>query len=256
MTRTQFKSMLIRAVQDELLTEDEARTLLRRFDAGEISDADLPLPLSEAIIGANDSDVEKAVTALGLALVFASLLPRERAREALQDKFMAKARGLSENVSAVSDWQQTFSVEIGQYILKQSILGRGRLLEPSEIVRADGIIKAEQAFLSRFAEEVAFSRINGNPMSADAIGSRSELYAGRGRAEWFTGHEEVQGDGTVIDYVSVDDNGTCEPCLSAESQGPYLPNDGPLPGQVCDGFGRCRCERVPRYAPDEARALA
>lgn len=55
--------------------------------------------------------------------------------------------------------------------------------------------------------------------------------------------------GYVVDYRAVDDRGTCDPCLQAEQNGPYLANEGPMPAAVCLGRGRCRCRRELVYDP-------
>ena len=92
-----------------------------------------------------------------------------------------------------------------------------------------------------------------HPLSEAYIANRADQYAGEGWAAWFEASErELTGqDGFVVDYIARDDGATCSPCRFAMQDGPYLPGTGPYPGQVCLGAGNCRCERRPRFAPEE-----
>lgn len=47
----------------------------------------------------------------------------------------------------------------------------------------------------------------------------------------------------------------CSACISAQMSGPYLPSQGPMPGQICYGRSRCRCYRRLRYDPVTYRLL-
>lgn len=94
-------------------------------------------------------------------------------------------------------------------------------------------------------------RTRGNRVSRRAVSARAGHYGGPQRAEWYRGDERNAPVGVVVDYISMDDDGTCGPCLDAEEEGPYLPGRGPFPGQVCLGLDHCRCERVARFAMAE-----
>lgn len=61
--------------------------------------------------------------------------------------------------------------------------------------------------------------------------------------------------GYVYDYIALDDNAVCSPCMDAEANSPYIGGQGPMPGQVCLGGGNCRCYRIGRYAPEVAARL-
>lgn len=61
MERAAFLSYLTRLVKDGKVVEQQAGDLLRKFDAGDIDDADLPLPLNEAITDLSDADVSIAI---------------------------------------------------------------------------------------------------------------------------------------------------------------------------------------------------
>lgn len=53
--------------------------------------------------------------------------------------------------------------------------------------------------------------------------------------------------GMVAYYKPRNDKSTCKPCR--DSEGYYLPAQGPMPGQVCKGQARCRCVRELSYNP-------
>ena len=63
-TRPEFLALLARLVKDRKLTEKEAGALLRQFDAGEIDENDLPLPLKEAIQAIGQGDIDSAMAGL------------------------------------------------------------------------------------------------------------------------------------------------------------------------------------------------
>lgn len=141
------------------------------------------------------------------------------------------------------------------------MLGAGRGLTASELAVVDARVRAQLAYLSRFADEVALRRLDEvplAPLSEEAVGARLSLYGGEARASFYAARERDAAGGYVVDYVAADDGGTCSPCLRAMINSPYLPDDvdTPYPGRVCRGRGRCRCRRELRYAPDEHRALA
>lgn len=70
MNRDDFKALLVRCVLDNLLTEQQAGDLLRRFDAGEtvISPDAAPLTLDEAIQPVTAAHLDRALAALILLL--------------------------------------------------------------------------------------------------------------------------------------------------------------------------------------------
>jgi hypothetical protein len=81
-------------------------------------------------------------------------------------------------------------------------------------------------------------------MAWEYVEARSALYSGRGRSLWFQADEEVTaGETAVVFYEAVGDDRTCRACRDAEGGSPYLPAEGPMPGDVCEGHGYCRCVR-------------
>lgn len=263
MKRKDFLAYLIRAVKDSFLTEQEARALLRRFDAGDIAESMLSLSLDEAITPTTEDDVQRGIVALAaLGIVTNGTLKRltERQQEQtatkLQERFTKEVRGFAyKSLEDLGGWQKSMSLTIQGHIIQQSLLGRLRPLDAQEIKTLDRVIRAQQAYASRFADEQASRLLQGNPFSVDYIGARSEQYNGEARAEFYRAKEGEADEGMVFDYVSVDDNGTCQPCIDAEQASPFLAGDGALPGDVCEGRGFCRCVREERYSPDEAAEL-
>lgn len=266
MTRNQLIELLARLVKEGYVEMEEAHAILARFDAGELEPATLPLPLQEAIEPAV-SDEEAALALLGLARAL-GVVREERAvlsalarrvadnRDIAQAMFQVEVRALSSLAPRdVHSWHQRMQVRVRQHLVQQAALGRGRALTRAELVELEPVIRKQLVFLSRFAEEVSARQLAGRPSSQAQIAARAELYAGAGRAEWFRSHEATLGDDYVIDYEAQDDSGTCLSCLGAQAGSPYLVGAGPYPGDVCRGYGHCRCRRVERYAPAEAQRL-
>lgn len=252
MSEREFRAFLIRCVADGLLTEAEAGELLRKFRRGEIDEKALPLPLRDAI-GFDD------IAIFAIVIAALSLREREKRRDRLQDEFTEEAKRLAKSLfkeKVVSEWQGKVKEAVARHTIRQATYGAGRALTPAQLGALDEIMTGQTAYLSRFADEVSIRMLEGQPLSEAQIASRTALYSGVGRSAWFQHAEANAEDGTVYDYVSLDDEGTCAPCLDAERGGPYLPNEGPQPGEVCEGRGNCRCERIARFAPEEARALA
>lgn len=175
------------------------------------------------------------------------LAVRASYRERLQTQFQTQTAGLAKSVASgkisVATWQQRMADAISNHSLRQAALGRGATMSKTEAIRfSNDRIRPQLAFLQRFADELALGNATGQPMTAAQIASRAALYAGDGRAAWFQEHERRNArPGYVVRYYARDDDGTCSPCHQA--QGVYLAGDGPQPGDVCRGHGRCRCTR-------------
>lgn len=269
MTRDEFLDYLARAVADEFLSEDEAVELLRKFDAGEIDEKTSPLPLNETITPTTEDDVNRAAIILvtlgilsraGDSIRFPRITERqqEQAATRLQDRFADKVRGYATTLIEsrnLPTWQTSMSQTVQEHIIQQNLMGRLRPLTNEEIRDLDSVIRTQQAFLSRFVDEQSVRVLQDNPMSEAYIGARSEYYNKEARTMFFRTKEEDAEDGTVYDYESVDTPSTCQPCLDAEAAGPYLPGEGPMPSEICEGGGFCRCRRVARYSPTEAAEL-
>jgi len=164
-------------------------------------------------------------------------------REAIQNTFEEYVRRLARLAAAEPDeWLERMDRAVRNQLVAQHAFGIRRKPLPSEMLGiANGPLSAQRRFLSRFRTDLP-------GMSEAAVAQRSALYSGAGRAEWFRARELGAPDGSLVDYVAVDDNVTCHPCFGAEENGPYKPGEGPFPGEVCLGRGSCRCRREPRAA--------
>lgn len=185
-------------------------------------------------------------------------------RDKVQDDFEAGVRDLAARLQQSEDvagWQRGMQVAVARYLVQQASLGAGRPVLRDTMRALDwqvaDRITQQQAYLSRFAEEVAAKALVGRPLSPEQIAARATMYSGAGRALWFEGSERVQdgGQDTVVYYRSRDDAGTCDRCLEAQRGSPYAPGAGPMPGAICRGRGRCRCVREPRTDKQQAARL-
>jgi hypothetical protein len=182
---------------------------------------------------------------------------RGRLRDRLQQKFEREARKLAERLlqpqARTRDWHRGMKRLLTDYLIQQSAVGKGSPLNAADIARLNDVILEQQAFLSRFADEVGLRRMRHQSLTVDYLAARSNLYAGAGIDEWYRQFEGDAQDGEIVYYIAVDDGGTCSPCLAAEEGSPYPPQSGPFPGSVCLGRGRCRCRRETRFDPTAAR---
>jgi len=168
---------------------------------------------------------------------------RVAARDALQDNFdQVIDRVAPIALQSLTAWHLQMKEIIEGYLLAQATVAKGRPLLPTEILALQPIINVQLAFLQTFLFDLLLRQI-----TIEYVAARSKLYSGAGRALWYRINEEHGGNGWVIDYVAVDDRGPCLPCGIAELGGPYKMGDGPYPGEVCLGRGRCRCDRVWRF---------
>jgi hypothetical protein len=179
-------------------------------------------------------------------------------REQLQDEFLAKVERLAERVAYrghLRVWHREMIKVVRDHLLQQSLLAAQGEVRGDDLRRLKSVLRRELKYLANFADEIAAARALRKPMSAAAIAARAKQYAGAGRAQWFRALEERPAKNVVYDYVSRDDKGTCQPCLKAEADGPYLASDGPFPSEVCRGRGFCRCRRVARVSAKDYRRL-
>lgn len=243
MNREVFLRLLARSVRDKAISEQMAARLLRMYDAGELDlkEEALPLPESEAIKPAGLSDIERAIAAL-LAIGSLKLLHRKvrSMRETLQDSFQIRAATLAKRYAAggaLRDWQGAFREAVVDNIIQQQAVGGGRVPTLAQ-VRAATL--EQSAYVARFADEVALKALAGEAPSYFQMAARAALYAGAGRAEGYRAEAELYPEGGAVTYTAVDDEGTCQPCLDAE--GTYSVSEPfPTPGDVCEGYGNCRC---------------
>lgn len=269
--RERFLALLARAASDPgiRLTEAEAVDLLRRYDAGEIDAADLPLAPEE------QGGAVRLAAGLALALLLVagasgqrvtrlegvSLVRRERARDAAADHFEQDALALASRYHGgritLAEWQATFAGRVGSELAALALLGAGAdTLGGAALAELRRQTALQAGYVSRFADDVAVKRAQARPMSLLGIAARSALYAGAAYALYFYSHEATEGagrEGYASKYTARDDRHTCTRCHAAE--GYYLPTDGPYPGSVCLGRSRCRCVRTLEYNPTEYRRL-
>jgi hypothetical protein len=157
----------------------------------------------------------------------------------------------------VAAWHKGMQNEVRGYIARQMTAGLGRPLTAEEMARVNQMASLQQSYLYRYAGDISAHQAVGKPYTEAYLTSRSTMYAGSGWEMWHRGNESVEarGDGYIVNYRAVDDRGTCSPCLNAQNNGPYLPNEGPFPGTICLGRGKCRCERHVVYDPSRWRQL-
>lgn len=180
------------------------------------------------------------------------LFLRERLRNHFRADYERSVRGHTDTLIGTGNvpvWHKNMTREQRAYIGRQYTAGVGRALNSVEIERVNARAMTQQAFLYRFAGEIAAHNLAGRPYSAEYLQARASQYQGVGWGMWFRGNEQVEtrGDGWVCDYIARDDENTCPACLAAEAGGPYLPETGPFPGEDCHAHGRCRCIRRARY---------
>lgn len=269
MTRAELVIILAELILREVINEDDARALLAQFDRGEW--VDLPLPLAEAVTPVTTRDGMTAwvvlLTSLGATIgaQVAQQVPTStrrilteaqgrNLRDRLRAEFDTEMRRLAGRVAggaATGTWQADMTNTVRRYMLAQASAGLGRPLTQAEINAIAPRINEQSQYVYRYAADIAARRQTGNPYQVAYLNNRSTQYGGVGWGMYFEGQEAVYGgqDGWVVDYISRDDDRTCGPCLDAENNGPYLPGQGPMPGQVCLGRGYCRCERRLRYDP-------
>ncbi len=259
MTRTELLAFLTRVVGDGLITERRAAELLLAFDNGTL-DLD-GLPEEE------DDDLFLVIPfVIGLLVILLRRLgyaanPRRliipdaakaALREALRTEFQLRTRALAAALHRSGDvraWQHGMAELIKRNLVENAIVGAGRNLTALELSQMTPMAQEQLAFLARFADAIALGRVTDNPMSFAAIAARSDLYGRMGIA-FNAFFEELSGDygpGWVVQYIAIDDRGTCSACHGA--QGLYLPSEGPMPGEICFGGMRCRCRRELRFDP-------
>jgi hypothetical protein len=190
-------------------------------------------------------------------LLRSSIDRRTRASDKLQSEFNKQSKKLAERLASGGwnkKWQREMGENVRTHMLQQAVLGKGGELTAMELKVLDARIKEQLSYLSRFADKNAAKRLTGEKLSADAVYNQSVLYGGAGRAQFYdAATREAEAD-TYVEYISADDGGTCDPCLSAE--GRYSLGEAPLPGSVCLGGGRCRCRLEFHVDAKKAQGLA
>lgn len=268
-------ALLTRATQDARvpLSEADALDLARQYGRKgvRVKASALPLPPGEAIATeARPLDVKRAYGRLArsmeiperqLGRVLGQLSPRQRAAvsDRVQDAFERDMTTLARTLEKTGDlaaWQRASGARIVQHLVEQRALGAGRELRERDVSGLREAVQTQTTYLSRFADTLAIRRLKGQELTAQGVAARAELYGGAGREAFFQALEQSEDVGRsniVIRYEARDDDRTCPRCLAAE--GWYLPGNGPYPGSVCLGRGRCRCTRRAEYNPAVWRRL-
>jgi len=252
MSRDELLAYLTRAVADGLMSEEEAAGVLRRFDEGQdLGGLSLP-PQTPGVDGA-------AVGAAMATLAGLVALSPSGARDALQARYEQAVETLAERLASgalsVAGWQGAMLETLRLHLLAQAGAGNGGVVPREMTGEIEAALTREAAYLSRWADQIVAGLLvtppggaTGAALSLAALTSRAGLYGGSGWALWYRANElDYTRRGYVVDYIARDDERTCDACLSAEANGPYLPGAGPYPGTICRGGGRCRCERRERY---------
>ena len=273
--RERLIDFLARLVDDGHISEGKALDIIEQYDDGKIKKVDLSLPPAEFVRGLEDDDDTEAWLAallllLGRDTLQASFAQRLRDVDTIQDSFAKDARQYAEKLTegelTVAQWQRRLFDTYKKTVVQQSLAGLGKEdLTDEQRERLEEKIRTDAAYMSRFADVVAFQLMIDEELSEAYIANRSENYGGTGRGEFFESLGAAVlllngGNGWVERYYAVDDRKTCPACVDAgqlRSGGVayYLPGQGPMPGIICYGRSRCRCRRVPEYNPAIYRQL-
>lgn len=174
--------------------------------------------------------------------------------EQVQDEHESKAKWLIllllAGLLSLAAWRIRMGRIIRQHAMIQAVLGgKGTVYSPDDL---EETIRREEDYLDRFTLQIEEQKKQGKLLSAPYLVNRARLYMGTGRATFYSESEQTPPDdreGWVVEYIVVGDDNTCRPCRRAGDVRYYLPLEGPMPGEVCEGRNRCRCRRVWRYLP-------
>lgn len=284
-TYARLLDTLAALVADGELTEEQAAGILVNWQQIAGLETMIPLPTAAGVQAEEDDDGAAVLLILAAVLgsraahakrpadILRRLAPRYRRPmvDAIQEHHATQAAQLADDLAAgrltVAEWQQAARRLNQATIRTLAELGSAAGQIPGRMAETIRQIQLEQAaYLQRFAEQIAISRIAAarpdlfpagvRVLTMAQIAARLAMYSGPGRALFFgIGEAEEGGAGYVAYYESVDDPNTCSECLEAEAGSPYLPGDGPMPGDVCLGGGNCRCWRELVYDPAEYARL-
>jgi hypothetical protein len=243
-----FEEFLERAEEDGIITSADAADFRARWGTGNVTPANVPLPLTEAIPDVTAETVLARVTSLGDRVLLAGRPLRAAKRDAMQTAFENTVMKLARSAPEIAEWHEGFVTALSEYMLDEALVGLGEAatmtMTGSQLTTLTEVIQEQLAYLSRFADQRAARAFKDEMMAWEYVEARSALYSGRGRSLWFQADEEVTaGETAVVFYEAVGDDRTCRACRDAEGGSPYLPAEGPMPGDVCEGHGYCRCVR-------------
>jgi hypothetical protein len=146
--------------------------------------------------------------------------------QAMQDMAADAAAGLLNP----GQWAIAVNRELLAYNRATAVLVLGtERLSPEAEAWFRRIVREQQAYLSRFADQYAVSILRGAAFSEGYLASRSSMYSGAMRG---LAHRLLELDGglladgyMVMLYIAVDDERTCSECTVAAAEGPYLPGN-------------------------------
>lgn len=154
-------------------------------------------------------------------------------------------------------WQVAAREMVRDDLMGLAAMGKGAPLSAADLNRLGATWQEQQGYLQRFAEEIAAKEALGDPMSEKQVAARLKQYAGAGYSAYWREAMRDYGEGWVVRYHAVDDDGTCPPCHEAEEGSPY-PATGPFPvpgNATCRGRGHCRCRLEPEENPSRYQEL-
>lgn len=136
----------------------------------------------------------------------------------------------------------------------RSATGRS-LLSPDDYQRIADLWQQQQQYLDAFAQQA-----KDNDYSQAYLVWRSRLYANGLHKAFWSGSTSRYNSSWLVHYIARDDHDTCGPCRFNAENGPYAPDECPMPGEDCEGFSACRCtlryDRASAYAASEEQLPA
>lgn len=288
MTRDDVLDLLAALVAADRLAESEARAILRAWETDAITDDDLPASpddeaLARIILPLLALGLESIATrfvqlraALRVLAGGTSLEERDATARAILDasgdagdartrRLFTARDGAPDRppvLGSVRRWHDEARTAVADDLAALARLGFVNVPGDETTILARAVVQ-QGDHLDRFAVRITLGRVgpaNGGlrALTEAETAARLRSYAGVPFATFYRGAMRPAslggelGPGWVLDYISLDDGGTCVPCLRAERSGPYVPGTPhPMPGGVCLGRGHCRCKLAPRFSPTD-----
>lgn len=259
MSLDELAILLAALVERGDISEEEAREIFDRFEAGEIPAGDLPQEIAEATEGTR-ADEAAEIAALLLLLLRRSPGQAGQIRDEIRRSAEnAINRAIADLPAGSSAWQAEIRRALQIYGYSMETAGLGAEPGPDAIAGVEDDLADLLQWLYLFAGASAARRLLGRPYSERYLQNRARQYLARAWARFHRANESrplYAENGWIVDYIARDDPATCDPCSEAAAAGPYLPGAGPMPGEICEGGGNCRCIRIPRWSPEEWTELA
>lgn len=186
----------------------------------------------------------------------------------------------------VGAWQDIMQKDIGSYSRQMAVAGAGTLPGAATQAAVEAGLAEQWPYLQSFAlvlatkgtalaasgsvvrtptEQAAGAIVVATPptltgqalaagVSAKQIAARSKLYGSTGWASYWKGEAATATNdgsyGWLIHFRAKDDRATCDRCSDAAAGSPYPADEAhPIPGEVCEGAGSCRCELEFEFSP-------